>query len=182
MILNQRGDFMGTLFVVATPIGNLNDFSKRAVDTLKNADVVLAEDTRQTIKLLNYFDIKTKMLSYHKFNEKERTPEIIEMLKEGKDIALVSDAGTPCVSDPGFVIVKQAKEEKINVLGIPGASAVTTALSVSGLDTSSFTFYGFVPTNPKQKKELFEEIKKSSVKTKIIYESPKRIIKLFEDL
>lgn len=173
---------MGTLFIVATPIGNLNDFSKRAVETLKECDLILVEDTRQTIKLLNFFEIKKKMVSYHKFNEKERTMEIINDLKNGKNIALVSDAGTPCISDPGYILVKEARENNIKVIGIPGCSAVITALSVGGLDTSSFSFYGFVPTENKAKKQLFNEIKTSKVKTKVIYESPKRIIKTLSEL
>lgn len=173
---------MGILYVVATPIGNLNDFSPRAIQTLKDSDLILVEDTRQTIKLLNHFEIKTKMISYHKFNEKQRTKEIIEKLKDNINISLVSDAGTPCISDPGYILVKEALENDIKVIAIPGASAVISALSIGGLDTSSFTFYGFVPTDNKSKKMLFEEIKNSKVSTKVIYESPKRIIKLLEDL
>ena len=171
---------MGILYVVATPIGNLGDFSKRAEDTLRESDLILVEDTRQTIKLLNYFDIKVKMLSYHKFNEKERVEEIIKFLNEGKNISLVSDAGTPCISDPGYILIKEALKNNIKVIGIPGCSAVITSLSVSGLDTSSFAFYGFVPTENKVKKELIERIKHSDISTKVIYESPKRIIKLLE--
>lgn len=173
---------MGTLFVVATPIGNLNDLSPRAIETLKNSDLILVEDTRQTIKLLNHFNIKNKMVSYHKFNETKRSIDIIEDLKNGKNIALVSDAGTPCISDPGYILVKQARENNINVIGVPGCSAVITALSIGGLDTSSFAFYGFVPGDNKDKKALFEEIKHSKIKTKVLYESPKRIIKLLSEL
>lgn len=173
---------MGTLYVVATPIGNLSDFSPRAIKTLKESDLILVEDTRQTIKLLNHFDINTKMVSYHKFNESKRTEEIIEELKLGKNISLVSDAGTPCISDPGYILVKKAREEKIDVIGIPGCSAVITALSIGGLDTSSFCFYGFVPTVTKDKKRLFDKIKYSDIKTKVIYESPKRIIKLLSEI
>ncbi len=173
---------MGILFVVATPIGNLNDLSPRAIETLRIADYILVEDTRQTIKLLNHFDIKNKMVSYHKFNEKERSSEIISDLKDGKNVALVSDAGTPCISDPGYILVKVALENNIKVIGIPGCSAVITALSIGGLDTSSFTFYGFVPTENKPRKELFNKIKESDIKTKVVYESPKRIIKLLKDL
>ena len=156
--------------------------SKRAIETLEKCDLILAEDTRQTVKLLNYFNIKGKMKSYHKFNESKVVDEIIEKLRKGMDIALVSDAGTPCISDPGYVLVKKAREEEIEVLGVPGCSAVIDALSISGLDTTSFTFYGFVPTENKQKKELFDEIKESKVKTKVLYESPKRILKLLEEL
>ena len=173
---------MGNLYIVATPIGNLSDLSPRAISTLENSDLILVEDTRQTIKLLNHFNIKTKMVSYHKFNEAKRTKEIIEDLKDGKNISLVSDAGTPCISDPGYILVKCARENNINIIGIPGCSAFVTALSIGGLDTSSFTFYGFVPTENKAKKELFDSIKRSTVKTKILYESPKRILSLLKDL
>lgn len=173
---------MGTLYVVATPIGNLNDFSPRGIKTLQEVDYILVEDTRQTIKLLNHFNIKNKMISYHKFNEKERTKSVIQDLNNGKNVALVSDAGTPCISDPGYILVKEALENDIKVLGIPGCSAVITALSISGLDTASFSFYGFVPTENKQKKLLFDEIKTSKIKTKVIYESPKRLIKLLKEI
>lgn len=173
---------MGTLYVVATPIGNLGDFSKRAVETLENCDLILAEDTRQTIKLLNYFNIKNKMEAYHKFNEKEKSSKLIDRLKNGENIALVSDAGTPCISDPGYILVNEARKNDINVYGVPGACAAITALSISGIDTSSFSFYGFVPTENKEKKELFEKLKNSDIETKILYESPKRIIKLMEEI
>lgn len=173
---------MGNLYIVATPIGNLDDFSKRGIETLKNCDLILAEDTRQTLKLLSHFNIKNKLMSYHKFNELKKVDQIIEYLKDGKNISLVSDAGTPCISDPGYILVNKAKEKNINVLAISGCSAVISALSVSGLDTSSFTFYGFVPQDNKERKKLFEEIKYSKVKTKVLYESPKRIIKLLEEL
>ena len=173
---------MRTLFVVATPIGNLSDFSLRGIETLKTCDYILAEDTRQTIKLLNHFEIKNKMVSYHKFNEEKKSASVIEDLKSGKNIALVSDAGTPCISDPGYILVKHARENNIKVASVPGCSAVIAALSAGGLDTSTFTFYGFVPTENKPKKELFESIKHSNVKTKVVYESPKRVIKLLKDL
>lgn len=173
---------MGTLYVVATPIGNLNDFSPRAIETLKNSDYILVEDTRQTIKLLNHFGIMKKMIAYHKFNEREKTDSILKDLESGMNISLVSDAGTPCISDPGYILIKEARKKGIEIIGIPGCSAVVTALSIGGLDTSSFTFYGFVPTDNKTKKALFDEIKHSKVKTKVIYESPKRILKLLEDL
>lgn len=173
---------MGTLFVVATPIGNLSDFSLRGIETLKTCDYILAEDTRQTIKLLNHFNIKNKMFSYHKFNEEKKSKNIIDDLKKGMNIALVSDAGTPCISDPGYILVKHARQNNIKVCPIPGCSAVIAALSAGGLDTSSFTFYGFVPTENKQKKELFDSIKHSDVKTKVVYESPKRVIKFLTEL
>ena len=122
------------------------------------------------------------MVSYHKFNEEKKSVSVIEDLKSGKNIALVSDAGTPCISDPGYILVKHARENNIKVASVPGCSAVIAALSAGGLDTSTFTFYGFVPTENKPKKELFESIKHSNVKTKVVYESPKRIIKLLKDL
>ena len=173
---------MGILYVVATPIGNLSDFSPRAIETLKNTDYILAEDTRQTIKLLNHFNIKKKMVAYHKFNEREKVERILSDLQNGMNISLVSDAGTPCISDPGYILISEARKNNIEVIGIPGCSAVITALSIGGLDTSSFTFYGFVPTDNKPKKALFDEIKYSKVKTKVLYESPKRILKLLEEM
>ena len=173
---------MGTLYVVATPIGNLGDMTTRSIETLREVDLILVEDTRQTIKLLSVFDIKTKMLSYHKFNEKSRCQEIIDKLLSGQNIALVSDAGTPCISDPGFIIVKEARENKIPVMGIPGSSAVVNALAISGLETNSFTFYGFLPIdNSKQKKEI-QLIKELPINTIVFYESPKRIVKFIEKL
>lgn len=172
---------MGKLFIVATPIGNLSDISKRALDTLNNVDLILCEDTRVSIKLLNYYNIKNKLIPYHKFNEKEKTNYIINELQT-KDIALISDAGTPCISDPGYVLVKEARENNIEVIGIGGISAVITALSISGLNTDSFTFYGFFPRVNKDKTNLIENIKKSNINTYIFYESPKRIINTLEYL
>ena len=172
---------MGKLFIVGTPIGNLNDVTKRQLETLENVDIILCEDTRHSLKLLNFYKIKNKLISYHKFNEKEKSPYLIdEIIKNNKNIALITDAGMPCISDPGYILIKEALKNNIKVIGIPGCSAVITSLSVSGLDTSSFAFYGFVPTENKAKKELFERIKHSDISTKVIYESPKRIIKLLE--
>ena len=159
---------MGNLYVVATPIGNLSDMTQRAVETLKEVDYILCEDTRNSIKLLNYFDIKNKLVSYHKFNEQEKVESIIKDLKEGKNIALISDAGTPCINDPGEYIVKKAREEHIPVFGIGGISA--------------FTYYGFFPREKKEQEELIENINNSDIKTFIFYESPKRIIKTIEFL
>ena len=173
---------MGNLYVVATPIGNLSDMTERAVKTLKEVDYILCEDTRNSIKLLNHFNIKNKLVAYHKFNEQEKQRSIIKDLKEGKNIALISDAGTPCINDPGEIIVKEARENKIPVFGIGGISAMVTALSISGLDTKSFTYYGFFPREKKEQDKLIEEIKESKVKTFIFYESPKRIIKTIEIL
>ena len=171
---------MGNLYVVATPIGNLKDMTQRAIDTLKEVDYILCEDTRTSLKLLNHFDIKNKLVSYHKFNENERVNSIVKDLKSGINIAVISDAGTPCINDPGEVIVKRAREESIPVFGIGGISAVITALSISGLDTSSFTYYGFFPRELKEQKKLINNIKESDIKTYVFYESPKRIIKTLE--
>jgi len=173
---------MGTLFIVATPIGNLKDMTERAIETLKKVDYILCEDTRNSIKLLNHFNIKNKLIAYHKFNEQEKVKPIIKDLKEGKNIALISDAGTPCINDPGEVIVKEARKEQIPVFGIGGISASITALSISGLDTKSFTYYGFFPREKKEQGNLIKNIKKSDIKTFIFYESPKRIIKTIEYL
>jgi len=173
---------MGNLYVVATPIGNLSDMTERAIETLKKVDYILCEDTRNSIKLLNHFNIKNKLIAYHKFNEQEKVKPIIKDLKEGKNIALISDAGTPCINDPGEVIVKEARKEQIPVFGIGGISASITALSISGLDTKSFTYYGFFPREKKEQGNLIKNIKKSDIKTFIFYESPKRIIKTIEYL
>lgn len=169
---------MGTLYVVATPIGNLSDITIRALDILKSVDYIAAEDTRQTIKILNKFDIRKKMIAYHKFNEQNKIDILIEDLKKGKNIALVSDAGTPCISDPGYLLIKSARENDINVYSIPGASAVISALSISGINSQFFSFIGFFPIDNKKKANTIELIKNSEVNTFIIYESPRRIVSL----
>lgn len=174
---------MSKLYIVPTPIGNLKDMTERAIETLKECDLVAAEDTRHTLKLMNYFDIKTQLISYHKFNEKMRSEEIIkEILVNDKNVAIVTDAGTPCISDPGFEIVKAAREQGVEVIGLAGASAAIIALSIAGIDTNQFAFYGFLP---RKKSEVDEELKKiliNPIKTFVIYESPKRIIKLIETI
>lgn len=171
---------MGTLFVVATPIGNLSDITERAKRTLKEVDYILCEDTRTSLKLLNSLNIKNKLVSYHKFNEKEKVNSIIKDLKNNKNIAIISDAGTPCISDPGEIIVKKARENNIPVIGIGGISASITALSVSGLNTDKFTFHGFFPRDNKDKKSKITELINSETLTHIFYESPRRIIKTLE--
>lgn len=171
---------MGILYVVATPIGNLSDISERALNILREVDIILCEDTRHSLKLLNHYDIKNNLISYHKFNEKERSNSIIEKLESGKNIALISDAGTPCISDPGYILVKDAKDKGIEVIGVGGISALITGLSVSGLNSDSFSFYGFFPRENKDKKDIIDNIKNSDIKTFIFYESPKRIIKSLE--
>jgi 16S rRNA (cytidine1402-2'-O)-methyltransferase len=173
---------MGTLYVVATPIGNLNDISKRALDTLTEVDLVACEDTRQSIKLLNHYDIKNKLISYHKFNEKDKSVSIVDDLINGKNVALISDAGTPCISDPGYNLVKLARDNGIEVIGIPGCSATVTALSVSGLSTSSYSFLGFLSNDTSKFNKELDLMHKSLINTFIIYESPKRLVKLVKTL
>ena len=174
---------MGKLFIVGTPIGNLNDVTKRQLETLENVDIILCEDTRHSLKLLNFYKIKNKLISYHKFNEKEKSPYLIdEIIKNNKNIALITDAGMPCISDPGYILVKQARENNIEVIGVGGISAVTTALSISGLDTKNFSFYGFFPRENKIKKRIIKEIKQSLIKVFVFYESPKRLIDTLEFL
>lgn len=167
---------MGKLYVVATPIGNLSDMTQRAINTLKEVDLILCEDTRHSLILLNHYNISNKLTSYHKFNEKEKTEYILNQLKD-KDIALISDAGTPCISDPGEIIIKEAIKNNIEIVPVGGISAITTSLSASGLDTTSFSFYGFFPKENKDKKRLLKEISISNIRTYVFYESPKRIIK-----
>jgi len=167
----------GTLYVTATPIGNLNDISLRAIETLKNADFIAAEDTRNTLVLLNKFEIKSNLIANHKFNENNQTHFFINQLLNGKNVALVVDAGTPCISDPGHILVSAAIDNSIDVVGIPGASAAITALSISGFDSKSFVFWGFICKNINKNAILFEDIKKSGIHAVIFYESPKRILK-----
>jgi 16S rRNA (cytidine1402-2'-O)-methyltransferase len=171
----------GILYLVATPIGNLNDMTYRAVETLKEVDEIAAEDTRQTIKLLNHFEINKPMFSYHRHNEDVKTDLVINKLLEGKNIAIVTDAGTPGISDPGEVAVKQAIEEGITVIPIPGACAMVNALIASGLDTNQFAFYGFLPLNNKNRKEQIDELIKEK-KTAILYEAPHRIIDTLKEI
>ena len=171
----------GKLYIVATPIGNLEDMTLRAIRILKEVDLIAAEDTRNTLKLLNYFEIKKPLVSYHRHNEDIKKDNIIQKLKEGKNIAIVSDAGTPGISDPGQVIVKEAINENIEVIPIPGACAAINALICSGLDTKEFTFFGFLPLNKKLRKEKLEEIE-NETKTIIIYEAPHKLENTLRDL
>ncbi|GAA0179702.1 16S rRNA (cytidine(1402)-2'-O)-methyltransferase [Clostridium sediminicola] len=166
----------GKLYVVPTPIGNLKDITLRALETLKSVDFIAAEDTRHSIKLLNHFEIKKQLISYHKFNEYNKLEEIITKIGDGKKIALVSDAGTPGISDPGSILISRCIEEGIEFEVLPGATAITTALVSSGLDTTKFVFRGFLPRDKKERNSLLEEIKEYS-ETIIFYESPHRIIK-----
>ena len=171
----------GTLYLVATPIGNLEDITFRAIRILKEVDLIAAEDTRQTLKLLNYYEINKPLISYHRHNEEVKQEVLIQKLKEGQNIALVSDAGTPVISDPGEVIVKEALKENIKVIPIPGACALINALIASGLDTKEFSFYGFLSLNKKLRKEKLQEIKKEN-KTIILYEAPHKLTSTLKDL
>ena len=171
----------GKLYIVATPIGNLEDITLRALRILKEVDIIAAEDTRQTLKLLNHFEISKPLISYHRHNEEIKSDLLIEKIKKGENIALVSDAGTPGICDPGEEVIQKAIQEGIEVVPIPGACAMINALIASGLDTSEFSFLGFLPLNKKLRKEKIEIIKKSE-KTIILYEAPHKMKNTLEDL
>ena len=171
----------GNLYIVATPIGNLEDITYRAIKTLKEVDIIAAEDTRHTLKLLNHFEISKPLISYHRHNEEIKSEALIEKIKQGKNIALVSDAGTPGISDPGEEIIKQAIQEKIKIIPIPGACAMINALVCSGISTKEFIFKGFLSINKKIRKEVLEEIKNTD-KTIILYEAPHKLKETLTDL
>ncbi len=170
-----------TLFLVPTPIGNFDDITIRSINTLKNVDLIYCEDTRITKILLSHFQINTPLKNYHIFNEKIKVDEIVEILKTGKNIALVTDAGLPCISDPGFLISKVAVEENFNVVCLPGASAGITALAASGLPSERFHFYGFLKSRSSQRKKELEQIKDYQ-ETIIFYEAPHRIKETLQDM
>ena len=171
----------GHLYIVATPIGNLEDITLRAINTLKNVDIIAAEDTRHTLKLLNHFEISKPLISYHRHNEDTKTEVLIKELINGKNIALVSDAGTPGICDPGEEIIKECIEQNIEVIPIPGACAMINALICSGISTKEFIFIGFLPLNKKLRKEKLEEIQKAN-KTLILYEAPHKLESTLKDL
>ena len=171
----------GVLYLVGTPIGNLNDISIRAINILRGVSLIACEDTRKTGKLLKYFDISNKLISFHKYNSINKVDFLINKLKEDASIALVSDAGMPLISDPGEIIVKKAKENNFDVICVPGPCSALSALVSSGLDTSRFTFYGFIPKSTLLRKSILIAIWESK-NTSIIYESPKRVLKLLIDL
>lgn len=164
----------GILYLCATPIGNLEDISIRAINTLKQVDIIAAEDTRHTLNLINHFEIKTPMISYHEHNKVTKGVQLIKYLLDGKNIALVTDAGTPGISDPGEDLVKLALENDIVVTSIPGACALINALIISGMSTRRFVFEGFIPTDKKEKKKVLERLIKET-RTIIIYEAPHRL-------
>ncbi len=171
----------GKLYLIATPIGNLEDITYRAVKTLQDVDLIAAEDTRHTLKLLNHLGISKPMISYHRHNEDVKSPELIRILQEGKNIGLVTDAGTPGISDPGEEIVKEAIKSNIEIIPIPGACALINALIASGMGTKEFAFYGFLPLDKKLRKEKLEDIQKQN-KTIIFYEAPHRLEKTLIEL
>lgn len=171
----------GNLYLVATPIGNLEDITLRAIKVLKEVDIIAAEDTRHTLKLLNHLEIKKPLISYHRHNEEIKTTVLIDKLLEGKNIALVTDAGTPAISDPGEEVVKKAIENDIKIIPIPGACALINALIVSGFDTKQFSFYGFLPINKKNRKAKFDELIKEK-NTIILYEAPHKLLNTLKDI
>ena len=171
----------GKLYLVATPIGNLGDITLRALETLKSVDIILAEDTRKTIKLLNHFEIAKPMISFYRHNEGTKTEKVIEMLKEGKNLALVSDAGTPAISDPGEDLVKEAIREEIEMIPIPGAVAFIQGLIVSGFDTTRFVFEGFLPMNKANRREHLKALENEE-RTIIFYEAPHKLKRTLKDL
>ena len=171
----------GTLYLVGTPIGNLEDMTFRAIRILKEVDLIAAEDTRNSIKLLNHFEIKTKMTSYHEFNKIEKAYELVNILKAGSDIALITDAGMPGISDPGEELVAICMEEGVSVTVVPGPSAVVSALSLSGQKTRRFSFEAFLPKDKEKRKAVLEELKKDT-RTIIIYEAPHHLKKTLQEL
>ena len=170
-----------TLYIVATPIGNLEDITYRAVRILQQVDLIAAEDTRHTLQLLRALEIQKPLLSLHEHNEQKRIEEIARLLEEGKDIALVSDAGTPCISDPGARLVQALGKKKYTIVPIPGPSAVITALSATGLTQGGFSSYGFLPVKGKERKQILARILRST-QTVVLYESPHKLLKTLEDL
>jgi len=176
---------MGKLYLVSTPIGNLEDLSIRAINTLKNVDLILAEDTRRSSILLKHYSINKLLSSFHEHNEEKKQNEIIGKLKQGQNIALISDAGTPTLSDPGYKLIRECVKENIKVISIPGASAVITALASSGLPTDSFSFFGYAPKKGRKKILFYEKMHKSLAgitSTVILFESPYRLEKTLQEL
>lgn len=171
----------GTLYLCATPIGNLQDMTPRAVDTLRTVDVIAAEDTRNSIKLLNHFEIHTPMTSYHEYNKVEKGRQLVGQLLAGQNIALITDAGTPAISDPGEVLVQMCQESNVPVTSLPGPAACITALTLSGLSTRRFCFEGFLPPEKRERREILEELTAES-RTMILYEAPHHLAKTLEEL
>ena len=171
----------GKLVLCATPIGNLKDMTPRVVEALMEADLIAAEDTRNSLKLLNHFQINTPMTSYHEHNKIEKAKYLTEQMHAGKTIALITDAGTPAISDPGEVLVRMCQQEGITVTSLPGACACITALTLSGLSSRRFCFEGFLPADKKEKKEILEDLREET-RTTILYEAPHRLVKTLKEL
>lgn len=171
----------GTLFLCATPIGNLGDMTPRVVETLQNVDLIAAEDTRNSIKLLNHFDIHTPMTSYHEYNKVEKAKQLVGQMLNGQNIALITDAGTPAISDPGEVLVAMCQESGVTVTSLPGPAACITALTLSGLSTRRFCFEGFLPAEKKERRAILDILKNES-RTIIMYEAPHHLVKTLEEL
>lgn len=171
----------GTLYLCATPIGNLGDMTPRVVETLHMVDVIAAEDTRNSIKLLNHFDIHTPMTSYHEYNKVEKARQLVGQLLAGQNIALITDAGTPAISDPGEVLVRMCQEQGIAVTSLPGPAACITALTLSGLPARRFCFEGFLPADKKEKAAVLQELSEES-RTIILYEAPHHLVRTLEEL
>lgn len=171
----------GVLYLCATPIGNLKDITDRVIETLRNVDIIAAEDTRNSIKLLNHFNIDTPMTSYHEYNRFDKAAVLIDKLREGKNIALITDAGTPGISDPGEIFVKMCIDAGIRVTSLPGACACITALTMSGLKSRRFCFEAFLPSDKKERQEILKELK-DETRTIIIYEAPHHLKKTLEEL
>lgn len=171
----------GTLYLCATPIGNLKDMTPRVIETLGAVDLIAAEDTRNSIKLLNHFGIRTSMTSYHEYNKVEKAQALVQKLREGLDIALITDAGTPAISDPGEVLVKLCQKEGIPVTSLPGPAACITALTLSGLSTRRFCFEGFLPAERKERAEILELLEEET-RTIILYEAPHHLVRTLRDL
>jgi 16S rRNA (cytidine1402-2'-O)-methyltransferase len=170
-----------TLYIVSTPIGNLEDVTFRAINTLKAVDIIACEDTRRSLKLLNHYDIKKKLITYHSYNEKNSANGIITLLESGKAVALISDGGTPCISDPGFILVNECRKKELNVIAIPGPAAFVTLLSVSGFRTDKFYFHGFLSIKEGQRAKALEKASQIEA-THIFYESPHRLNKLVNNI
>ena len=171
----------GTLYLCATPIGNLKDITERVLETLRTVDIIAAEDTRNSLKLLTHFDIKVPLTSYHEYNKYDKANELIDKMLQGKNVALITDAGTPAISDPGEVIARMCREAGIRVTSLPGACAMITALSMSGISSRRFCFEGFLPPDKKIRKEILTELENES-RTIIIYESPHHLVATLKEL
>lgn len=177
----ENRELCGKLYLCATPIGNLQDMTPRVIEALQSVDVIAAEDTRNSIKLLNHFDIHTPMTSYHEYNKVEKAKQLVEQMLSGQNIALITDAGTPAISDPGEVLVQMCHENNISVTSLPGPAACITALTLSGLSTRRFCFEGFLPADKKEKAEVLKELAEES-RTMILYEAPHHLVRTLQEL